>query len=311
MKVGDAVLMTHWTFLFISHFSEANKTHTHITKLQNGTNQSITLRSMVNFHQSDSLNLVAHEVKDLAHHIHPAVPNPAPLGLIAFGLTTALLQIKHTRLGGDDPDDLNGVDSIVLGFAMFFGGFLQVVAGLDERKRNNLFGYTAFLIFGGFWMSVGTVEIISLLAPNAAPVNKEALQTMLVLMGTFTTIMWVCTFKMNKTINLLFFLLATTLYLLAVGVKSDTADKVAGYFGLATAATAYWLAGAELVNDIIGESKEIIPLGHWKHNDVRNAGVMHMPGRIHGAIFQSILRSQNRENDDDSMKHVESIEETV
>ena len=54
-----------------------------------------------------------------------SVPNPAPLGLIGFGLTTALLQVKHTRVGGEDSDDMDGVDTVVLGFAMFFGGLLQ------------------------------------------------------------------------------------------------------------------------------------------------------------------------------------------
>jgi succinate-acetate transporter protein len=92
--------------------------------------------------------LLAKEIKALKCHIHPPVPNPAPLGLIAFGLTTALLQMKHTRIAGDSEDDLNGVDTVVLGFAMFFGGLLQVIAGLGEVRRNNIFGYTAFLIFG-------------------------------------------------------------------------------------------------------------------------------------------------------------------
>ena len=60
----------------------------------------------------------------IALFIHTSVPNPAPLGLIGFGLTTALLQVKHTRLGGEGDDDLDGVDTVVLGFAMFFGGLL-------------------------------------------------------------------------------------------------------------------------------------------------------------------------------------------
>jgi succinate-acetate transporter protein len=54
------------------------------------------------------------------------VPNPAPLGLMAFGLTTALLQIKHARFGGSDAVELSGVDVEVMGFALFFGGLLQV-----------------------------------------------------------------------------------------------------------------------------------------------------------------------------------------
>ena len=75
------------------------------------------------------------EVHDLKVHVHPPVPNPAPLGLIGFGLTTALLQLKHTRLGGEESDDLEGVDTVVMGFAMFFGGLLQVSA-IDTHRQH-------------------------------------------------------------------------------------------------------------------------------------------------------------------------------
>jgi GPR1/FUN34/yaaH family len=65
-------------------------------------------------------------IDNLAQHVHPNVPNPAPLGLIAFGFTTCLLQMKHSRLTGSEPDEMAGVNTIMLGFAMFFGGLLQV-----------------------------------------------------------------------------------------------------------------------------------------------------------------------------------------
>jgi len=65
---------------------------------------------------------IAAEIHELGPFIHPPCPNPAPLGLFAFGLTTALLQVKHTRLGGDTQEDSTGVENLVWGFAVFFGG---------------------------------------------------------------------------------------------------------------------------------------------------------------------------------------------
>ena len=38
---------------------------------------------------------VAAEIKALVPHIHPPAVNPAPMALFAFGLTTALLQVKQ------------------------------------------------------------------------------------------------------------------------------------------------------------------------------------------------------------------------
>lgn len=226
---------------------------------------------------------LSHELKALRTYIHPPVPNPAPLGLFAFGFTTALLQIKHTGLGGDDPEDIDGVETLVLGFAMFFGGLLQIIAGLCEVRRNNVFGYTAFLLFGGLWMSLGTVDIIQLLASDVVPPNPKASTTMLFLAGLFTSILWIMTLKLNKTLSLLFFLLATTLFLLSGGVENELVDKIGGWFGMATSAVAYWLAGVELFNDIHGEGEEVIPLGHFSSNLFAAHGGFQAPGQIQSA----------------------------
>jgi uncharacterized protein len=224
-------------------------------------------------HDKTNYNLLfVEELRGVKENMKPAVPNPAPLGLFAFGFTTCLLQLKHTRIGGTDPEDMEGVTAAVVGFAMFFGGLLQVIAGLTEIKRNNLFGYTAFLLFGGLWMSLGTVDIVQILAPpesEFAKPNPKAVTALLFLSGLFTTVLWICSFALNKTINLLFFLLATTLFLLSGGVHNETVDKVGGWFGIATSAVAYWLAAAELLNEILGENqREIVPLGkfQWKRS---------------------------------------------
>ena len=235
------------------------------------------------------------EIHGLRPHLNPPVPNPAPLGLFAFGLTTALLQVKHTGIGGTTEEDINGVETFVLGFAMFFGGLLQIIAGISEIRRNNIFGYTAFCLFGGFWMSLGTVDIIQLLAfGDATPPNPKAVQAMLFLSGAFTTVLWICSFKLNKTLNLLFFLLASTLFLLCAGVRNETIDTIGGWFGMATAAVAYWLAAAELFNDIHGEGKrEIIPLGHFSWNEQHvSEGGMQAQGRIQPEHFAASTKTK-------------------
>lgn len=164
-------------------------------------------------------------------------------------------------------------------------------------------------------MSVATIEIVSLLATDGPPVsNEKASQGMLFMVSIFTFMLWTLTFKMNKTINSLFFLLGSTCMLLSWGVRNEIVDRVGGWFGVATSVNAFWLAcksvlsidprkfvwrgwaylilcralffsenaDAELVNDVWGEGKEIIPLGHWNGNPFRNIGALHLPGRTHG-----------------------------
>lgn len=229
--------------------------------MSNDKNDHITTTAAARRHSKDFVT-AAEEIKALGPKINPPVPNPAPVALFAFGLTTALLQVKHTRLGGSSVPEQHGVDYFCFGFALFFGGLLQFVGGLTEIRRNNVFGYTGFLTYGGFWMSYGA----SLFFVNIAnlEVNKSAVQAMLALMGIFTFVLLLCTIVMHVTISLLLFLLMMTFFLLAAGVENETVDIVGGYFGLATSAVAYWLASAELVNDVIGKGKKtIIPLGEW------------------------------------------------
>ena len=60
--------------------------------------------------------------------------------------------MKHTKLTGANVEELIGVENLVWGFGLFYGGLLQIIAGLCEIKRNNMFGFTAFLSYGAFWM---------------------------------------------------------------------------------------------------------------------------------------------------------------
>jgi GPR1/FUN34/yaaH family len=100
------------------------------TDMSNG-NACVRRRVAVDY-GDDEIRKIVIGIDSLAKHVHPNVPNPAPLGLIAFGFTTCLLQMKHSRLTGSEPDEMAGVSTIMVGFAMFFGGLLQVSTTRSE-----------------------------------------------------------------------------------------------------------------------------------------------------------------------------------
>ena len=58
-----------------------------------------------------------------------ATGNPAPLGLLGFGMTTVLLNFHNA---GFYP-----LDSMVLSMGIFYGGIAQMIAGTQEWKRNS------------------------------------------------------------------------------------------------------------------------------------------------------------------------------
>lgn len=208
--------------------------------------------------------------------------------------------MKHTRLTGDSVEDMSGTENLVWGFAIFYGGLLQIIAGLVEIKRNNLFGFTAFLSYGGFWMSLGTAEILvrftlmsQTIPAQLSFINPRAVQAMLALMGIFTFVMWLCTFKQNKALCVLFFSLMMTFFLLAAGVNDVRTEKAGGAFGIITSMGAFLIAGAELINDIVGGGKEIIPLGHFDSNEFKFTGYFHVPGRVHGVTHTAVLQESH------------------
>ena len=72
--------------------------------------------------------------------------NPAPLGLLGFGVTTVLLNLVNA---GAIP-----LDTVILAMGIAYGGLAQVIVGIMEFKKGNTFGTVAFLSYGLFWWSL-------------------------------------------------------------------------------------------------------------------------------------------------------------
>ena len=78
--------------------------------------------------------------------------NPAPLGLLGFGLTTILLNLHNVGF--------YGLNAMIIGMGIFVGGLAQVIAGVMEFKKNNTFGATAFTAYGFFWISLVMIWLL-------------------------------------------------------------------------------------------------------------------------------------------------------
>ncbi|WP_281168461.1 acetate uptake transporter [Desulfovirgula thermocuniculi] len=52
---------------------------------------------------------------------------------------------------------------VVIALALVYGGTVQILAGMWEFKKNNVFGATALSSYGGFWVAFGIMELLSLL----------------------------------------------------------------------------------------------------------------------------------------------------
>jgi uncharacterized protein len=181
--------------------------------------------------------------------------NPAPLGLMGFGMTTVLLNIHNA---GFFP-----IGSMILAMGVFYGGIAQIIAGIMEFKKGNTFGTTAFTSYGIFWLTL----VFLIVFPIMGWLEKPPVAFMgwyLFMWGLFTFFMWIGTFGKNRALQFVFLSLWILFFLLAIRdwTGSEMIGKIAGYEGIICGFSAIYLAMAEVINETQG--KTIFPIGEPK-----------------------------------------------
>lgn len=178
--------------------------------------------------------------------------NPAPLGLLGFGMTTVLLNLHNAGFFG--------LGSMILAMGIFYGGLAQIVAGIMEWKKNNTFGTTAFLSYGLFWLTL--VALIVLPAMGlATAADKLSMATYLAMWGIFTGVMFIGTLKLNRALQFVFGSLTILFFLLAIGdaTGNSIVTTIAGYEGIICGLSAMYAGLAQMLNELY--KKTVAPLG--------------------------------------------------
>src|ERR1700736_4418856 len=134
--------------------------------------------------------------------------NPAPLGLLGFGVTTVLLNLHNAGFY-----ELN---SMILAMGICYGGLAQIIAGIMEWRKNNTFAATAFISYGLFWLSLVTLIVLTKLG-WCAPSNDTAMAAYLAMWGLFTAVMFIGTLRLHVAGQIIFGSLAILFFLLAIG----------------------------------------------------------------------------------------------
>jgi len=186
--------------------------------------------------------------------------NPAPLGLLGFGMTTILLNLHNAGLFP--------LDTMILAMGLACGGLAQILAGIMEFKKGNTFGTTAFTSYGLFWWSL----VLLLLLPNTAITTgfsaptETAMASYFLIWGIFTFAMFFGTLKTNRALQFVFMSLAILFFLLTfrdltgnMTLLGDlTIGTIAGIEGIICGSSAVYLALAEVLNE--ANKKTILPI---------------------------------------------------
>ncbi|HVP07400.1 MAG TPA: acetate uptake transporter [Candidatus Acidoferrum sp.] len=188
-------------------------------------------------------------------HIKDTTANPAPLGLLGFGMTTVLLNLHNAGLFN--------LDSMILAMGIFYGGMAQIIAGIMEWKKKNTFGTTAFTSYGLFWLTLVGLLVLPKMGWGEAP-SKGAMAAYLFMWGLFTCLMFVGTLKLNRALQFVFASLTILFWLLALADATDTAAiaRVAGVEGIICGLSAVYAGLGQVLNEVY--NRTIFPLGVLK-----------------------------------------------
>jgi succinate-acetate transporter protein len=185
--------------------------------------------------------------------------NPAPLGLMGFGMTTVLLNLHNAGF--------YFLGSMILAMGLVYGGLAQVIAGIMEFRKGNTFGTLAFCSYGLFWWSLVILLLLpnfTFLSPAVANAEDAAMAAYFFIWGIFTLVMFFGTLKTNRALQFVFMSLVV-LFLMLTAVRltgNATLLKITGFEGIICGASAVYTGLAEVLNEAHGRT--VVPLGNVK-----------------------------------------------
>jgi uncharacterized protein len=175
--------------------------------------------------------------------------NPAVVGLAAFGLTTLVLQFHNVGWVGLGP---------VVWLGLIFGGLAQFIAGLQEQKTGNNFGYTAFTSYGAFWISLALLFLGNNFGIYKA--SEHDVGWFLVAWTLLSVILWFGSMRVNGALALTFSLLIVGFVLLDLGhFGFPFLNVVAGYELMLCAFSAWYVMAHLIFQDLAG--RDVLPVG--------------------------------------------------
>jgi uncharacterized protein len=180
------------------------------------------------------------------------IANPAPLGLLAFGLTTVLLNLHNAGIFE--------MNSMILAMGIFYGGIAQIIAGILEGKKNNTFGLVAFVSYGSFWLTLVALIVMPKMG-WVPPASETAMVAYLVMWGIFTALLFLGTLRISRSLQFIFATLTILYFLLALGDYSGNTflKTFTGYEGIICGGSAIYTGAGALLNEMYG--REVFPLG--------------------------------------------------
>lgn len=186
--------------------------------------------------------------------------DPTALGL--FGLAMVTIVASSQKLG-----ITSGV-SYVIPWAVFLGGLAQLIAGMLDYKKGNVFGGTAFCAYGLFWFGMALSWMTNLgVLGEQMQAGVDTRQMGFAFLGylVMTLFLTLGASRANKVLFFIFvfidflFLGLTVSTMIPEGSMHEAFHMLAAYSELIIAILSFYGSGANVLNNHFGYS--FLPIG--------------------------------------------------
>jgi uncharacterized protein len=180
--------------------------------------------------------------------------DPGAWAVTAFATTSFMLGMYNAHL-------INTAGAaIVIPVALFFGGLIQIIVGVLEVMRGNVFGAVVFGTYGPFWVIYGVLLTIYITAIPASALNS-ALALFLAMFAVITFYFVIASLRTDMVLVAIFALIFIGLVLLAIGAGTATTGltEAGGWVTLAFAVLAWYHAAGDVIGYTFG--RRVLPMG--------------------------------------------------
>ena len=192
-----------------------------------------------------------HGVAIMAEEKGPAWADPAALGLAGFGLTTVVLNLHNAGLVP--------TSGYTLAYGYAYGGLAQVIAGVIEFRRGNLFGGTAFTSYGLFW--IGLSLLMTLSNMGIFETTGPELAAWMAMWGIFTLYLTIAAYYRGlRAVTVVLALLTILFFMLSASFAtgSEPLLRATGIEGIITGLSAVYTSAAIVIND--AAKRQVLPV---------------------------------------------------
>ena len=189
----------------------------------------------------------------MSNNIAAKLANPAPLGLLGFGITTVLLNLVNAQVFP--------LDTVILAMGIAYGGIAQIIVGIMEFKKGNTFGTVAFLSYGLFWWSLVMLLVLPKIITGFNSPSPSSLAAYFLMWGIFTFGMFFGTLRVNRAIQFVFLSLTILFFMLTIRELIGNPiwfNTITGIEGIICGSSAVYLGIAEVLNET--HQKTILPI---------------------------------------------------